>query len=452
MEPTFFHPDFPSAQLSDLVVSAESFNIHDHIMSLLFDEPFFAEIFRSLDKRISYKIPTAGVYVVDGEYNFVWNPLFIAAYKPNKVRGLLKHEVFHICLGHTHSRSFNPHRIWNIATDLAINSGIPEDELPPCGFIPGKRNVFSCPILKRFKKPEEETDREKALANFIASLKKDLSAEEYFSIIMENDEIKEIISPDNNGEGASLDGDGEGGGDGGDSLSKGFDEHDGWSDLSEEQAEILAGKMKAIIEAAKNKANASAKGWGSVSSSMREQIQKALSKEVDWRAILRAFVGTTYRDGRTTSIHRLNKKYPGIFPGATRDYKPKIHVYMDQSGSVSDSDITLFFSELISLSTRATFMMYYFDTEVDEESSFVWKRGVVPSLMRTRCGGTDFQAPTRHALNVGCDGYIILTDGLAPKPSHSKIRRAWVITPGSDLEFSVNEGIEKVIRMKKHSR
>jgi predicted metal-dependent peptidase len=125
---------------------------------------------------------------------------------------------------------------------------------------------------------------------------------------------------------------------------------------------------------------------------------------------------------------------------------------MDQSGSVSDSDITLFFSELISLSTRATFIMYYFDTEVDEDSSFEWKRGIVPSLMRTRCGGTDFQAPTDHALSVGCDGYIILTDGLAPKPSHSKTRRAWVITPGSNLEFKVNEAVEKVIRMKKHSR
>ncbi len=447
MEPkTFFHPDFPSADLSDLAVSAESFNINDHIMSLLFDEPFFAEIFRCLDKKIDYKIPTAGVYVVDGEYNFVWNPLFISAYNPKKVRGLLKHEVFHICLGHTHSRSYKPHKIWNIATDLAINSAIPEDELPPCGFIPGKRGTFSCPTLKRIKKPHEETERERALGDFIASLKKDLSSEEYFSIIMENEEIKNILSPESDDGGAPS-----AGGDGVD-LSNGFDEHDGWSNLTEEQAEILAGKMKVIIEAAKNKANAKSNGWGSVSNSMKEQILNALSKEVDWRAILRAFVGTTYRDGRTTSIHRLNKKYPGIFSGATRDYKPKIHVYMDQSGSVSDSDIALFFSELVSLSTRATFIMYYFDTEVDKDSSFEWKRGIVPTLLRTRCGGTDFQAPTDHALSVGCDGYIILTDGLAPKPSHSKIRRAWVITPGSNLEFKVNEAVEKVIRMKKHSR
>jgi len=408
-------------------------------MSLLFDEPFFAEIFRSINKKIDYNIRTAGVCVIDGEYNFVWNPLFVSAYKPNKVRGLLKHEVLHICLGHTHSRSFKPHKVWNIATDLAINSAIPEDELPSCGYIPGKRSKFSCRTLKRFKEPEEETAKEKALGDFIANLKKNLSAEEYFSIIMENEDIKDIIAPESDCC------------DNHEKNTSGFDEHDGWSNLTEEQAEVLAGKMKIIIEAAKNKANESANGWGSVSSSMKEQILKALDKEIDWRIILKTFVGTTYRNGRKSSVHRLNKKYPGIFPGATRDYKPKIHVYMDQSGSVSNSDIALFFSELVSLSTRATFIMYYFDTEIDEDSSFEWKRGTVPSIMRTRCGGTDFQAPTNHALSSCCDGYIILTDGLAEKPTHSKIRRAWVITPGSNLQFQVNESLERVIRMKKHS-
>ena len=81
------------------------------------------------------------------------------------------------------------------------------------------------------------------------------------------------------------------------------------------------------------------------------------------------------------------------------------------------------------------FDVYYFDTEVDEENMFSWKKGRSVNPRRTRCGGTDFEAPTEHAHKHSekYDGYIILTDGYAPKPKPSKMRRVWIITPGRGI-------------------
>jgi hypothetical protein len=62
---------------------------------------------------------------------------------------------------------------------------------------------------------------------------------------------------------------------------------------------------------------------------------------------------------------------------------------------------------------------------------------------RTRCGGTDFNAPTQVAndprFRGRWDGFIILTDGYAPKPETSRIQRAWGIAPGCSPEFQTEE-------------
>ena len=50
-----------------------------------------------------------------------------------QVKGLLKHECYHLVFEHTTQRKHEPHIIWNYGTDCAINSVIPEDELPECG-------------------------------------------------------------------------------------------------------------------------------------------------------------------------------------------------------------------------------------------------------------------------------------------------------------------------------
>jgi len=461
----YVHPDFPDRSIERLRKDAEAFNLDDHLVSLLFVEPFYADIIRSLHKERTEKISTAGVAYTNDVMKMWWNPLFLAAYSNEQVRGILKHESLHLALEHTTTRRYKPHLAWNWATDLAINSTLTDAEMPPCGLRPGKK--FAIPHDYETW-PDDRKALHLKLSALVESLPLNLTGEEYFGLLLENEDFKEMMKgkggkkgsgkpSGGSGKGGGMEGEGEGGGDGdggegeeedGDGGYPGMDEHEGWDELSDEEREYVAGKIRQAVKDATQKADGK-NAWGSCPAGMREEIRKKVNGEIDWRSILRHFVGTTNRADRITSMQRLNRKYPGVQAGTTRDYKPRIHVYMDQSGSVSDSEIELLFGELSCLSSRVEFVLFYFDTEVDEENKFVWKKGSMPKLLRTRCGGTDFEAPTRHAAKSKPEGYLILTDGGAPKPASSRIKRGWVITPGQQLAFDDPDGKDVLIKMKK---
>jgi predicted metal-dependent peptidase len=282
------------------------------------------------------------------------------------------------------------------------------------------------------KRDSTYKDRYNKLSSLIMGLKKDLTAEEYFTLLMNDPTVREMAEEFEN--------------------EFMFDNHDGWDELSDDEREVVAGKIRAAVKEAQAKAD-SKNSWGSVPAHMREEIRKKVNGEIDWRSVLRSFIGNIYRADRIGSVYRLNKKYPGIHPGTSRDTRPKIAIFLDQSGSVSDEEISLLFGELASLSHRTDFKLFYFDTEVDEENAFIWKKGSFPKTLRTRCGGTDFEAPTRFIKNSKekFEGYLILTDGGASKPSSSRIKRGWVLTPGTSLAFgdANADSNDIVIKMKK---
>ena len=398
---------------------AKAFRLDSHLLSLMWDEPFFSSIIRPITKIRTDKIPTAGVLSKDGAITMWWNPKFLASLVPKKIKGLLKHECYHLVFEHTTTRKNKPHIVWNYATDLAINSVIPESELPECGLIPGKAFKELTEEQKE-KMGDDGVKRYELISNKVESFPKEMSSEWYFSQLMNDDDIVDAIK-ESESAGISI---GE------------MDSHDGWDKMSEEERDLIKGKVKQVLKEAAKKADSS-NSWGSVPSSMRASIRQMVSNEVDWRSILRSAVGNKKRAGRDTSVRRINRKYPGIHPGSRRKYTSSWAVYVDQSGSVCDESLGLLFGELTSLAKHSSFDVYYFDTEVDEKSKFTWKKGSKASPKRTRCGGTDFEAPTKHAHKnmEKYDGYIILTDGYAPKPSHSRLRRVWVVTPDGSLQF-----------------
>jgi predicted metal-dependent peptidase len=224
--------------------------------------------------------------------------------------------------------------------------------------------------------------------------------------------------------------------------------HDGWDQLSDEDREFLKGKMKKILEDATQKADSS-NGWGSVGAETRGAIREMISREVDWKKVLKSAVGNKKRAGRTSNVKRMNRKYPGVHPGTQRDYTSSWAIYVDQSGSVGDDELALAFGELNSLAKRTSFHVHYFDTDVDTENAFQWRKGQRIQAQRTRCGGTCFKAPTNHAnKNTKIfDGSIIITDGYAPVPGPSRVRRVWVIVPGGELQFALPKG-DVVVKMK----
>lgn len=221
-----------------------------------------------------------------------------------------------------------------------------------------------------------------------------------------------------------------------------FDSHEGWDRVSDAEREFIKQRMKSILRDAVNDADnhTSSNGWGSIPSELQSLIRKLVSDQVDWRALLRQFVGYSQHVSKSTTLKRINRRYPYIHPGTRRSRGATLWLYIDQSGSVSDEAISLLFGELDNLAKRVNFRVYFFDTEIDED--FIdWKRGQKHPAQRHRMGGTDFDAATAHAdKHAGeMDGVMILTDGECSKPKPCRTKRGWIIVPGSKLLFETDE-------------
>ena len=121
-------------------MSAQEFDLNLNTARLLMEEPFFAAISRRIDKRASYAIPTAGVMVNPdtAQFEMLYNPKFFADLTDLQRADVLKHEFYHVLFEHVTGRMPDGVNIklWNIATDLAINSHL--HNLPEGGLIPGE--------------------------------------------------------------------------------------------------------------------------------------------------------------------------------------------------------------------------------------------------------------------------------------------------------------------------
>ena len=107
------------------------FNLDEHIVNLLRDEPFFAALSRRMEKVATKSVPTAGVKFNEERCRFemYYNPEFLAELheaNPVFVKGVLLHEFYHIVLLHVTTRipGDKMTKKWNVATDLAINSSL----------------------------------------------------------------------------------------------------------------------------------------------------------------------------------------------------------------------------------------------------------------------------------------------------------------------------------------
>ena len=437
----------PAKKVDDAV--AKGFKLDPYVLDLLFKEPFYGAVMRKVNRIRTQHIPTAGV-APKGEdqrgVHLYWNPNFVAGLSNAQVRGLIKHECWHIVLGHIFDRRMEPHLQWNYATDWAINCHIPDDELPEGGLRAGHAFNELTPEQLEDMSPQQIQDFN-TMSAFQEKLPKFKSSEWYFAELMRDKDASEALDRSQGGSGEG-EGEGEAGGIGNPGMP-GTDDHSGWADdLTDEEREVVKGKVKKLLEDAAREADGKG-NWGTISAEGRATIRAIIRNEIPWQSVLKKFCGMTRRSDRTSSIRRLSRKYPGIHPGHQKNYTSSIAVYIDQSGSVSNDALELLFGELAHLAKHTEFVCYHFDTSVDEASETTWRKGKCPPPSRTRCGGTCFKAPAEHANKNKhrFDGYLILTDGEAPDPGPTKLKRGWVIVPGRSMMFTASKR-DFVINMK----
>ena len=397
--------------------SDNDFDLNMHTARLLMSEPFFAAISRRINKRASYGIPTAGVMVnkETAQFEMLYNPKFFQELSELERTAVLIHEFYHVIFKHVTDRApWNKEgsditaRVWNVAADLAINSHI--KNLPEQGCIPGKGPFAELP-------PGQ-------------------TAEWYVP------HVKKIMESQQNGDssdGKSQDGQDQAQGDknatqgssGGSSGINTLDDHSGWGAGDEQNKElndIANERLKDIVKQAAEECSARGNSWGSVSSSVRKEILDSIKTKIDWRKVLRFFVKSSQKANKSNTIRRINRRYPYIHAGRKSNRVANIAVSIDQSGSVDDKMLGMFFAELNKLSEIASFTVIPFDTRVDEDKVYEWRKGQSRKVERVLHGGTCFDAPTKYVNERAFDGHIVLTDMCAPKPISSKCQRMWMTT------------------------
>lgn len=435
---------------------------------LLGSTGFFASLLRNMNKVCTRDVPTMGVAFSreQDRFNLYWNPDFVddVVSKGNalldgmgdtRMRNILVHEMLHVALKHCTVRKRDPHELWNIATDLAINSMIvgldraPDGHsaFPPGALIPGKEWVK--PDGSRYVRgvdPPLACD----LAQAVGELPPNLLSEVYFEALRAalQEHIIEIESMSKPGSGQPGD---DGQGDGTKRKKRGMtlDDHALWDErggekggeASADDREYTEQRVRDLLRRAVQAAEQHSDGWGHVPQAVRAAIKGWLGGEVDWRKILAMWANGRIRAEISHTIRRINRRYPYVHPGVKRNHRPLLLIAKDQSGSVSDEAVALFYGELDALSQNVDFDQVAFDTQCGEVTR--WARGSRPEPTRERCGGTDFDAVTRlmqQPENAGrWDGVVMLTDGECSKPAPSLVSRIWVICPKHKLMFQPDD-------------
>ena len=395
---------------------SNNYDLNRHLARYLKEEPFYAALSRHIEKYPSNALPTAGVTIdpESGTFALLYNPDFFEKLTDDEVMLVLKHEFLHLILEHVTGRmpDKSQMRMWNHATDLAINS-----EIFPKECKDSVKQIWDMCLLPGKEGPYKDLPRGE-------------SADFYF------DKIKEMVEEQKkkgdkqdgqgNGEGQPGSGDpSDGEGDG-----SGFDSHEGWSEdgknpIPQEVRELAKERLRQAMNEAANDANRSG-NWGTISQSMRKDIIKRLTSKVDWKKVLRYFIKTSQKADRQNSVRKINRRFPYIHAGKKSNRTAKIAISIDQSGSVSDAMLTTFFAELDNLAELAEFTVIPFDDGVAEDKIYVWKKGAKKKAERVLCGGTNFDAPTKYVNEKNFDGHLILTDMCAPKPIPSKCQRMWM--------------------------
>ena len=451
------------------------------LISFLEENIFYAEISRRVQKIEDKNIPTA--YVTwDQDLDCLsmhYNPDFFQKFTPKQQRGLIKHELNHLVYGHLLERRRTRHVYWNIATDLAINSLIYEEDktthknknalpLPECVLVPGKLPIDS------YSSDKKTSNKVRPLAQLIANMDELLASENYFHQILkaaekeetcpvcngtgkislpsnsnqqnsdsdnDNDDSEgddneiEIECPNCNGSGSSAFGE--------DWTKYSIDDHSSWDKIDVDMQDYVDQRIKNIIENAVNSADQTSNGWGNIPKEISSAIRRSVSRIIPWQSVLRQFVGTLVPNGRRSTVKRINKRYPYIHPGSKRHRTPGLLIAIDQSGSVDNDMLTLFFAELTNLAKKCDIEIIAFDTQACAKDIYKWKKGQLPPKGRERCGGTDFNAITtlvNDPKNRGrWDGVLIATDGECYKPEATCIKRGWILPPGHNLNFASDE-------------
>ena len=429
-------------------------NIHDEvsrcIIQMLLKEPFFAHLLSGIVRNISKEIPTAAVGLRGSNINlFVNENFFLKELTTTSSRvAVIKHETLHLMFKHIFRMDIHKHDplLFNYAADIVVNQFIGSWDLP---------------------------DSAVTLATFPdLGLEEDQSVDWYYKKLagLANEMRKKSNKFDfnKNGEGQNREGQAPqqsasdwrktSASQSAGNLEKMYgtpshSDHSTWGiqkDASGLESSAQAGSAESSLDRMIIQARdrTPIKDRGTIPGRINDMINAIIEKrkpKVDWRRALRIFATTSRRTRVVHTMKRVSKRY-GTRPGIKIKRYQKIAVAIDTSGSVSDEQLSIFFSEVHGMwRNGAEVEIIECDAAIQRHYAY---RGKVPEFVAGR-GGTVFDPVfefLRKNRQMQFDGCIYLTDGYASEPEiRPPCKLIWIITPDGNAGDHLKYG--RVIKL-----
>ena len=378
-------------------------------IKLLLRHPFFGSIAMHMNPRevTPELLKTTGIQTmaVDIYGNLFYYPPWVQQQNDQTLMTALAHEVMHIALKHLSRLGSRQPRVWNIATDAAIN-GILSDSLPM------PHEWVNIPKMKG-KSAEEIYDW----------LIKDAKRINSYGISWDSHIFGK---PDKNGNGGSP--------------------------------HQLPGQIPIDVPRVIREAYNFAKQRGTMPASLERMFADILNPVMDWKEILRRYIVSVVP-------HDFTYARPSKKAYATGFYMPRvvrenidIVIGVDSSGSISDEEYTEFLSEIYAMtrqfdSLRATVLVC--DAKIQEVVEI--NENFDPTMIHgTGRGGTSCLPVYEWIKENKSDNIKLLiyfTDGWIDTPAEEKpFHTLWVVTPNGSTEFSKNMPNQTTIQMPKRTK
>jgi predicted metal-dependent peptidase len=401
------HIKYEDLSPEDRIIKAKAFLHKSH--------PFFARIILSMlsnectDKDI---IPTMGVNKFGKLY---WNPDFVQELTLNELMGTLAHETLHVATLTFNRQKFRDPKLWNIATDIAINYIL---------------TTTGMSLPKGALIPKSDGTMDLSMANLTINVK-DLPAEAIYTLLeKKRKKVLENYSPMD----THIEGDND---DTGNSTGEG-------SNVGSDQANSR--KWKQVF----TNAATYAKTRGKLSGALERICEGLLAPKLIWKDLLNAYITRELPYNYTNA--RPNRKWcaTGIYMPSTIKENLEVVVTIDVSGSISDKELQIFKSEVFGICTsyeQVKARVIFWSTYVDPSDDIPIDRDTAYDLQGhtpKSSGGTTFSCVSEYLEknSIHSQIFITLTDGwIESSPKVPNGNNIFVIAKNGTDEICKNYGV-----------
>jgi len=373
--------------------------------------PFLGSVLQCLTISYGHQIPTAGImFNTDAKrWDMLINPYFFCKKLDLlQQKAVLLHELSHITHKHPLRVPFlkiSPRKrmLMNIGADMAINQYIknlpqgcqqcpPRDSGKPCG------NEL-CPGYGIFVEDYSDTDEKTGKK---IPWQTQQTMEYYYEKLLQRFEDPDDDESEGDGQGNAG-----GGADTGD-LPQTLDEHM-WDGASEEKDMLDA--TEELVKRAMVKARLD---YSSLPDHVKELLEdlKARRAELNYKALIMAAMKRhAAGHDRKKTWTRKSKRFGNKAPGTKVGDLPKLHNYIDTSGSISIEEANEFLEvvdQFLRVGARKC-KLGFFHTALYKDEDY--KLGARIKREDIQSGGTDLLPVMQNILKTKADLSIVITDG-----------------------------------------